>query len=276
MARPTQHRPFPEDYQEPWSEEEWFAELKRNDARADRFGELLETLRTDPNRDRIISKEMGWDRDEQGDDAVDSDAKVEAFDAPEGEPAEADEQDDEADFDEADFDEAEPIEVRCAAPLPEIPAFVLDDDDDDDDDASEDDFPRFRDRGRDVPEYAFANRIGLHLYELLKPYMQQEDDATDGLLGIATIGPHIASAKIVGGHSLGYSRHYINGNIAQQRVGLVAVDKSLRAYSELAGAKLLPAELADQARAMLEVLRNVLAERIERMRAHACRVREET
>src|SRR5438874_3408877 len=49
-----------EDAERPWDEARWEKEFKLNDARADRFGELLETFIDHPNRDEIVAREMGW------------------------------------------------------------------------------------------------------------------------------------------------------------------------------------------------------------------------
>ncbi len=47
--------------EKPWTEEQWEAFMKRQDLKAARFGEILETVIDDPNRYEIIEKEMGWD-----------------------------------------------------------------------------------------------------------------------------------------------------------------------------------------------------------------------
>jgi hypothetical protein len=47
----------------PWTEAQWERFMQQSDARSAKFGELLETLRDDPNCDGIIAHEMGWDQD---------------------------------------------------------------------------------------------------------------------------------------------------------------------------------------------------------------------
>src|SRR5258706_7516228 len=47
--------------EKPWTEEQWEAFMKRQDLKAARFGEILETVIDDPNRYEFIEKEMGWD-----------------------------------------------------------------------------------------------------------------------------------------------------------------------------------------------------------------------
>ncbi len=58
----------PDDDERPWTEEQWEAFMRRNDLRADRFGELMETLIDDPDRHAKISHEMGWDKPAEGED----------------------------------------------------------------------------------------------------------------------------------------------------------------------------------------------------------------
>jgi hypothetical protein len=54
--------PDPGDGEElPWTEVQWEDFMKRADVRAARFGELLETMRDDPDRDAKLAREMGWD-----------------------------------------------------------------------------------------------------------------------------------------------------------------------------------------------------------------------
>ena len=50
----------------PWTEEQYLAEFRRSDVSSAKFGELLDTLRDDPNCDALIAREMGWDREPEG------------------------------------------------------------------------------------------------------------------------------------------------------------------------------------------------------------------
>jgi hypothetical protein len=243
-------REFPDEHDEPWSEEEWLADMKRNDARADRFGELLETLRDDPNREEVIAREMGWGRlAAQNNDDTDADDDT---------PEDDDEQWSESKFDPAEFmsdeatededldDESEPSDVRLSEKLAEAMEKIgIHKDQKQDEEDEERIFSRHRESSREIAEFKLTNRVGMKIQRLLDPYGQGEDDPTDGLFGEALIGAHIASAKIVGGHSLGYGKHYINGNIARQRIGLDAVDKSIKAFQQLKKDKFLPGKLVD-------------------------------
>src|SRR5437762_14160486 len=49
-----------DDDEAPWSEQRWEAFMRESDLRSARFGEIFETVMDDPNRDRIIAREMGW------------------------------------------------------------------------------------------------------------------------------------------------------------------------------------------------------------------------
>src|SRR5438128_12641974 len=59
--RKRKSTPLPQD--RPMTEAEWEQMFKESDARAARYGDLLETLIDHPDRDEIIEKEMGWDDD---------------------------------------------------------------------------------------------------------------------------------------------------------------------------------------------------------------------
>jgi hypothetical protein len=274
-------RPFPEDHEEPWTEEEWLEDMKRNDARADRFGELLETFMDHPDRDQIVAREMGWNEladdltaaEEQGvdlealpaDDDDDGEDVDDPFAADEGEDWKQDLGD--VDSLEELEDEREPDDVKLDSP----PVFA---DMEEDRKEAEDEEKFMRDEpARHIAEYKMCNRIGMKIRRLLDPYTSGEgEDPTDGLLGVAWIGPHIASAKIIGGHSLGYDADYINGNIARQRIGLDGMDKSIEAFEQLKQDKFLPVELVDSIVPELNTLRTALVARIERLRARARRL----
>lgn len=49
----------------PWTEQQWETFLRQGELRAARFQDLFETLADDPNRDELIDREMGWDRDRE-------------------------------------------------------------------------------------------------------------------------------------------------------------------------------------------------------------------
>ena len=67
---------FDPSEEKPWGEAEWEKSMRESDVRSAKFGELLETLMDHPDRDAIISREMGWDSiDKEDTDADDRDAQ---------------------------------------------------------------------------------------------------------------------------------------------------------------------------------------------------------
>jgi hypothetical protein len=69
------------DNEAPWGEEQWERFMKESDVRSARYGELLETLMDHPERDEIIAREMGWDRDDEVDDEAEDDWRAELNEA---------------------------------------------------------------------------------------------------------------------------------------------------------------------------------------------------
>lgn len=55
------------DEEKPMDEFEWEEWLKKNDEMVDKYSALMEKYLDDPNRDDIIAKEMGWDKDDEDD-----------------------------------------------------------------------------------------------------------------------------------------------------------------------------------------------------------------
>jgi hypothetical protein len=291
MARKKHDREEPDggDYsspEKPWDEARWEAEFRRNDARADRFGELLETFMDHPDRDELVAREMGWD------DRADNLAEYKrAKDAGElDDNDDDDEEDDEnADFssflDEADDDEEDDDDddeswrgagddaddEQDAADL----TIAADDEGEDDADAdavedADDPFPEDdHDRElKEIPAYVMAHELGLKIDKLFKPYMKGsvDDDPSDGRFGEAWIGMFNAAVKISGGHSLGYDDEFLCGNIVKNKIALASVDKSIEAFVSLKADGLLPAKLVDQVLPEARKVRDAIAERVEELR----------
>ena len=250
-----------DDDQTPWSEERWEAFMRESDLRSARFGEILETVRDDPDRDRIIAREMGWtwleealDEEEAGRAAgKTSDEDSGEDDADDG----ADEDDDERDFNPQEIIGAAMEEVerekaeRAAAGEPEEDPFGDDDCD-------------------HIPAYRLAFDVGMKIHDALQPYMNKEvgekDEDYDRRLGQAYIGCQIAAAKIAGGHAMGYEDDVLCGNIVNCKRGLAGAEDAERAFLELKEDGSLPAELVD---ALLLDVRAVIAAvraRIEELR----------
>jgi hypothetical protein len=216
----------------------------------------METVRDDPDRDEIISRHMGWDRGE---------------DDPDREPIPyPDFDDDDADnADDADFDpsaiEAEAIaEVEAEKEARKARA------DDDDDDPFGDDSDL-----KAIPAYRLAFDIGLKVHEALQPYMKArtpEDvenwdrDEVDERMSEAYIGCMITSAKIAGGHAMGYEDHVLCGNIANIKRGLAGADQCEKALVFLKNMGALPADLVEKLIPDVHAVQQAVRERIEELR----------
>lgn len=245
----------PED-ERPWTEEQWEDFMKKGDLRAARFGEVLETMRDEPDHDVKVAREMGWNE------LADGLEERMAF----GEPAPyAGPSESGAPMPpEADADEEDPT------------PFDFDDDDDDmDDDA--DLYPDGQGGVKSIPAYTTAFRNGMRIGKLLDPFMKksdragavlspQEEDAGD-LLGKAWIGCHVAAAKVSGGHAMGYEDDVLCGNIVNCRRGLAGVDEGIAAVRELAASKVLPAGVVSEILDMYDETRKAVEARIAELRA---------
>ncbi len=56
-----------ENDDKPVDEFEWEEWLKKNDEMTDKYSALMDKYMDHPDRDDIIAKEMGWDKDEDND-----------------------------------------------------------------------------------------------------------------------------------------------------------------------------------------------------------------
>jgi hypothetical protein len=263
MAKRKEDPEFDPPDERPWDEEKWEAFMRESDLRSARYGEILETVMDDPDRDRIIAKEMGWDwlsealdeREAAGaDKGAAQDAEVEgtAADAAQDDENEEDDGDDiehdvdldDFDLDEADIDVGEPAEGDAAA----------------------------RRRGRhSIPAYRLAFKVGMKVHEALRPYsskaVDDHDDEVGERLGKAAIGCHIAAAKISGGHAMGYEDDVLCGNIVNCKRGLAGVKEAEEALLELKKEGVLPAELVDGLLPDVRSVIDAVQARIEELRA---------
>ena len=57
------HQRGPEEHERPWNEHDYERFLRESDARAAKYGELLEKYGDSDEAERIIAQQMGWDRD---------------------------------------------------------------------------------------------------------------------------------------------------------------------------------------------------------------------
>ena len=246
------------DDDRPWDEERWEAFMRESDLRAARFGEILETVRDEPDRDRIVAKEMGWTWIEEALD--EQEAARAAGEAGGGEEEEWDKGEDADVDDEADAEataDGGPESETDAAPVPRRRRSIRDPLDDEDGTG-------------EIVAYRLAFDVGMKVDEALQPYMKAEagtgDEEYERRLGEAYIGVHIAAAKIAGGHAMGYEDDVLCGNIANCKRGLVGAESAEQALLELKAAGSLPADVVDvllpDVRAVIEAVKA----RIEELR----------
>jgi hypothetical protein len=235
-----------DDTEGPWDEQRWETFMRESDLRSARFGEIFETVMDDPNRDRIIAREMGWDWLE------------EALDEQEAARAAGELDEDEDEFKEPDVPE------RAAAGSQDSEATDAGDDEEDDD--------PFGDRECDrIPAYRIAFDNSMKIHDALKPFMSKEvnekDEDYDRRLGQAYIGCHIAAAKIAGGHAMGYDPDVLCGNIVNCKRGLAGAVEAEEGLLELKEEGLLPAGLVDSLLPEVRAVIDAVKARIEELRA---------
>jgi hypothetical protein len=271
MADEIEEPEFEDPDDRPWDEEKWEAYMRQSDLRAARFGELLETVMDEPDRHRIIAREMGWDW------------LTEALDERDAARARGETVDDEGD---------DELGVSLEAPDPAPAAEGAKDSgaqgemdidwDDDDDDFDFDDGPdeepedpavagaRRRRRLRDeVPAYKLAFEVGMKVHQALKPYSTESarGEEFDERLGKAAIGCHIAAAKLAGGHAMGYDEDVLCGHIVNCKRGLAGAQEAEEALLELKEDRALPAELVDSLLPDVRAVIEAMKARIEELRA---------
>src|SRR5262249_9786985 len=128
--------------EQPWNEDQWEKFLKESEVRSAKFGELLETLMDHPDRDAIIDREMGWDRDDDNPAVEWMEDMLET---------QEDEDDDES--------------------------FEMNDDDESKTEIEEDDDEPWEDHElKKMQYYTKAFDFGLHVHDQLKPYLTSEED----------------------------------------------------------------------------------------------------
>ncbi|HEV3144254.1 MAG TPA: hypothetical protein VGZ47_10245 [Gemmataceae bacterium] len=224
-----------EELEQPWNEEQWEKFLKESEVRSARYGELLETLMDHPDRDAIIDREMGWDRDEDG---------------PEMEWIEEamEELEDEEDEEDGSFD-LQDSEIESKK------------DGDDSDDPWEDH------ELKKLPYYTKAFDFGLHVHDQLKPYLTpEEEDQDEDMIDVLANGFNIA-AKLAGAHGMGYDDDMICGNIVCCKRSLEAANECLRALKSLRERGKMPGEVADPLIKEGEQVRGLVEQHIADLRS---------
>jgi|GEM_PF-1058581 len=268
----------------PWTEEQWLAEFRRNDARSAKFGELMETFADDPDCDEKINHEMGWNKDDEIErpwlDEFNAAAAEIAGELEEERLFQGESDDDESDDDPDEFDDATDLSADDAG-LSDDAADLSDGisgetaaDDDDDDGAP----PRSRRRMRDeddpdhgslpnIPAYALGMDLAVEAVKLAKGFPEEswQSDDHHELFCEAVGNTFIPAAKIAGGHSYGYDTN-ICGNIVCNRIALEAVEKSISNFAELEAAGTLPQVFRDKVVPRVRELQQLIVDRIATMR----------
>lgn len=225
------------DEERPWTEEQWEEFMRHADLRAARYGELMETLIDDPDRDNIIDHEMGWDRKRER------------------------------------VDEEWMKELEQAAAEAEEELKDLDEDDDDSADttprAGRADLDDFRDRELEaIPAYAICEQASEAIDAVLVPLMRGEgEDEGDEDVAQAFIQIKIASAKIANGHGMGYEDEVLGGNVVNCKRSLAAVDECEVALRAVARRKLIPAETVPPLLEHVAKAHKAICDRIAELRA---------
>jgi hypothetical protein len=243
----------------PWNEAQWEEFLKESETRAAKFGELLETLLDHPDRDAIIEREMGWDRDDEEEGDMDDEFADELFaesdDNGEAELAEEDEE--ELDFElDAAFDIADVIDEIAAAKSDEEVEGILAD-------------RKEALRGNAAYQRSFA--YGRAVLKALKPWLRDDepnvpiDDDIMTAFGQALV----IAAKLAGAHSMGTDDDVLCGNIVCCRRALEAAQDTLRALESLHDRNVAPADvlrpLVDEGRAVFQQIEAHIADLRERV-----------
>jgi hypothetical protein len=221
----------PED--RPWTEEQWEVFMRNADLRAARYSELLETLVDDPDRDDIIDREMGWDRNR---DLGDSDWMAEL------EAAAADGQENDnliSEEDAASHDERMTIDEEIAEDERNM---------------------------RKIPAYALCEALSHRLDKLLLPLMPKDAEADEDVIQ-AYIQIKIASAKILAGHGMGYRDEVIGGNVVNCKRALAAADECAAALASIAQRNLISTSDYTSMAADLTRARHAITDRLAELRS---------
>jgi hypothetical protein len=225
-----------EEPEQPWNEAQWEKFLKESEVRSAKFGELLETLMDHPDRDAIIDREMGWDRDDDESPAMEW--LEEALESQE------DEDDDDETF------------VIDAADDPDM----MNEDDEDSEPWEDNELKK-------LPYYTRAFDFGLRVHDQLKPYLTpDEEDQDEDFIDALANGFNIA-AKLAGAHGMGCEDDMICGNIVCCKRSLEAASECLRALTSLRDRTLMPAEVADLLLKEGEEVRGLVEQHIAELRS---------
>jgi hypothetical protein len=266
------------DDDRPWTEAQWEEFMKRADARSAKFGELLETLQDHPDRDAIIDHEMGWDRRraEQGE-AYEEFLETVSAAAEAAETAEDDEEDDWDDnaWDDNDWDldddwdlfgDEEPEggetagspQAEAGSPPPKNAAPS---------EGPGDYFTKRKNALKNMPAYKRSYQYGLRVHKALDDLKIEGEEDQDEDLSDAVVGALIISAKLAGGHGMGYEDDALCGNIVCCKRSLAGADQCLRGLRALRDRGLASAEIIDPLVSEGEQVRRLVEEHIAELRS---------
>jgi hypothetical protein len=235
--------PVPDD--RPMTEAEWQQMFKESDARAARYGDLLETLIDHPHRDEIIEKEMGWD-----DDGEEEEPPTEE----ELEQLRKDGFNSREEFEQWKIDT---LNAACEA----VARAEVDDDEEEND-------------VEKLPVYNLAVEVGMEIHKKLGPYLKKHwSDEHEGYtsdvgerMGEVYSNSLVIGAKIAGGHGISYDDDSLCGAIVKFRIALDAARTCEHGLTALRDDKSLPAKLVDGLLPDLKQVIEMLELRIAAMR----------
>lgn len=223
----------------PWTEAQWERFMEHSDMRSARFGELLETFMDDPDRDRIVAREMGWTWLEE---ALDEEERLAEHLEAVGEPLPSRD------------------EPAADCPFPEIenPLGL---------DPEVDERLRKEEEAlQQMPAYRRSFDFGLRAHRALQRYCTEEHLPGDPMIE-AVSNSMIIAAKIAGGHAMGYGPDSLCGNIVRCRRGLEAAEQCLAAMHTLREAGEIPADVLDPLIAECGEVRTTVEHHIAHMRS---------
>lgn len=231
----------------PMTEEQWEALMRQSDARAARYGELLDTLMDEPDRDEIIDKEMGWDDEKEEADQEWIEELNAAFD----EAADAVARGENPVNDEA--LEQDPGEL--------LPESVLEEYDD------RDGFDESDRQLHRIPAYHMAMKLSEKMDRVVRPLLKSGGSEPPEDVGEAYIQIKIVAVKIAGGHGMGYDDDALGGNVVNCKRARAAADECEIAIKSLKKLKLISARAANDLLKDILELQKVVDKRIAELRA---------
>ncbi|MDP6357823.1 MAG: hypothetical protein QF473_22095 [Planctomycetota bacterium] len=118
-----------------------------------------------------------------------------------------------------------------------------------------------------MPAYNKGMEYALKVHRKLKHLFEAEDDGEpcEDLIGLMS-GSHIVSAKIAGGHGMGYTDDALCGNIVNCRRGLKGAEQALQCLEDLRQDKVISQEVYADLKADGEEVRQLVIDHVEELR----------